>query len=71
MLPVLNEEYFETVTYGGKTISVGDEVIVPHLGKMQLVEVTSLVKKQDHYWVGYDANQKLVPWPLVKLKAKG
>jgi hypothetical protein len=69
MLPLANdEEFFQEVTHQGKTIKVGDQVIVVVAGETRLVEVTSLVKRQGHYWVGYDADQHYYPWPLVRLK---
>jgi hypothetical protein len=66
-LPLAQEEFFDQVTYQGKTIKVGDKVIVRQAGEEKTVEVTSLVKKQGHYWVGYEANQHFYPWPLVRL----
>jgi hypothetical protein len=68
MLPMASdEEFFEEVTHQGKTIKVGDQVIIQAAGESHTVEVTRLVKRQGHYWVGYDSDQ-FYPWPLVKLK---
>ena len=68
MLPMASdEEFFETVTHQGKTIKVGDQVVIQAAGDSRTVEVTSLVKRQGHYWVGYEGKQ-FYPWPLVRLK---
>jgi hypothetical protein len=66
-LSLAQEEYFDKVTYQGKTIKVGDRVIVRQAGEEKVVEVTSIIKKQGHFWVGYEANQQFFPWPLVRL----
>ncbi|MFQ5614253.1 MAG: hypothetical protein ACE5H9_19190 [Anaerolineae bacterium] len=65
-LPLAGEEYLEQVEYQGKTIRVGDAVIVPEAGQQRRVEVSSILKKQGHYWVGYDDNRRFCPWPLVR-----
>lgn len=67
-LPVSGEEYFDEVSHQGKTIKVGDWVIVPDAGQKIEVEVSGILKKQGHYWVGYQQNQRFCPWPLVRLK---
>ena len=69
-LPIMGEEQFDEVTHQSKTIKVGDRVIVREAGEEKVVEVTSLVKKQGHYWVGYEANRQFYPWPLVRLAPK-
>ena len=66
-LSIAQEEYFDEVSHQGKTIKVGDKVIVWQAGEEKIVEVTSIVKKQGHYWVGYEANQQFYPWPLIRL----
>lgn len=71
LLPLSQEEFFDQVTHQGKTIKIGDKVIVRKAGEEKIVEVTSLVKKQGHYWVGYEANQQFYPWPLVRMAPKG
>lgn len=69
-LPMADDvEYFETVTHQGKTIKVGETVFVSKAGRQVQVEVSSIVKKQNHYWVGYDENSGLCPWPLVKVSS--
>ncbi len=65
-LPMAEEEYFDEVEYQSQTIKVGDTVIVHHTGEEKMVEVTSLSKKQGHYWVGFDHNNHVCPWPLVR-----
>lgn len=67
-LPLANEEYFDEVSYQGKTIKIGDKVIVIQAGQQREVEVSSILKKQNHYWVGYEDNSQFCPWPLVKLE---
>lgn len=66
LLPLAQEESFDEVTHQGKTIKVGDKVVVREAGAEKVVEVTSLIKKQGHYWVGYETNQHFYPWPLVR-----
>ena len=63
-----NVEYFEEVTYQGKTIKVGDTVIVSQTGQQKAVVVNRITKKQNHYWVGYDGDKGICPWPLVRVK---
>jgi hypothetical protein len=29
--------------------------------------VSSLIKRDNHYWVGYAENQHMCPWPLVQI----
>lgn len=70
-LPLAQEEYFDEVTHQGKTIKVGDKVIVREAGEEKTMEVTSIVRKQGHYWVGYEVNRQFYPWPLVRLAPKG
>jgi hypothetical protein len=65
-LPTMEEEHFDEVTHQGKTLKVGDKIIVREVGEERIVEVTSIVKKQGHFWVGYEANQHFYPWPLVQ-----
>ena len=65
-LPLLQDEYFETVSHQGKTLAVGDKVIVNHAGQLKEVTVSSIYKKQGHYWIGYDDNRHNCPWPLVQ-----
>lgn len=66
-IPLNEKEFFEEVTHQGKTIKVGDQVIIRQAGQIRLVEVSSLSKSQGHYWVGYNNNQQVCPWPLVQL----
>ncbi len=66
-LPMAQKEYFEEVTHQGKTIKVGDKVLVNHAGQKQMVEVSSIFKKQQHYWVAYNHNQHVCPWPLAQV----
>ncbi|MCL4299452.1 MAG: hypothetical protein KJ077_27195 [Anaerolineae bacterium] len=70
LLPLSQEEYFDKVSHQGKTIKVGDKVVVREAGEEKTVEVTSIIKKQGHFWVGYEANQHSYPWPLVRLALK-
>lgn len=65
-LPLFNDEHFDEVTHQGKQLKVGQPVLVPQAGQTQRVIVTSLVKRQGHYWVGYHDNQKFCPWPLAR-----
>ncbi len=68
MLPMASdEEFFQEVSHQGKTIRVGDRAIIQAGGETRTVEVTSLVKRQGHYWIGYGEGQ-FYPWPLVRLK---
>lgn len=69
-LPMMEEEHFDEVKHQGKIISVGDSVIVPQAGQQRLVTVSSISKKQGHYWVGYDDNAHFCPWPLARLQKK-
>ena len=62
------EEFFETVTYQGKTISVGNRVVVRQAGQKKVVEVSGIRKNRGHYWVGYNDNKDFCPWPLVSLE---
>jgi len=62
------EEMFEQVDHQGKTIKIGDSVLVLQAGQQQEVVVSSLVKKQNHYWVGYNNDKQYCPWPLVRRK---
>jgi hypothetical protein len=67
-LPITkSEEALDEVSYQGKTIKVGDTVLVHHAGQQQEVEVSSILKKNGHYWVGYQADSRFCPWPLVQL----
>ncbi len=66
MLPIVDEENFDEVTYQGKVIKVTDTVIVPQAGEKRKVMVSSISKKAGHYWVGYDDNTRACPWPLVQ-----
>jgi hypothetical protein len=68
LLPLSEDGFFDEVTHQGKTIKVGDEVVVNHAGRQQVVTVSSISRKQDHYWVGYLDDQHFCPWPLVQLK---
>jgi len=63
---MLGEEHFDEVSHQGKTIKVGDKVIVRQAGEEKVVEVTSIAKKQGHFWVGYNTNQHFYPWPLIR-----
>ncbi len=67
-LPMAEEEYFDKVEHQGKVIKTGDTVIVSQAGKEKAVEVSSIIRKQGHYWVGYNNNAPYCPWPLVRLK---
>lgn len=66
-IPLVNEQFFDEISYQGKTIKVGDRVIVQQAGQSIKVEVCSIIKKHNHYWVGYDDNKYKCPWPLVGL----
>jgi hypothetical protein len=59
-------ESFERVTHQGKTITVGDEVQVNQAGQQRVVIVSSITRQAGHYWVGYDEDAQVCPWPLVK-----
>jgi hypothetical protein len=59
------EQTLTDVTHQGKTIRVGDKVIVHHSGDRRTVTVDSIVKRDNHYWVGYNNGQHFCPWPLV------
>ena len=61
-------EFFDQVTHQGKTVKVGDQVMVSQAGQSIEVEVSTISKKQNHYWVGYDENRQFCPWPLVRVK---
>ena len=61
------EQFFETATHQNKTIMVGDQVIVHHNGDRRTVTVSSILKRKNHFWVGYDKNQHYCPWPLVQI----
>ena len=61
-------EFFDQVTHQGKTVKVGDRVMVSQAGQSIEVEVSTISKKQNHYWVGYDDNRQFCPWPLVRVK---
>ena len=67
-IPLANEEFFDEVSYQGKTIKVGDSVMVQRAGQSLEVEVSSIKKMQNHFWVGYDTNKHFCPWPLVRLR---
>lgn len=68
-LPVIEpEESFAEVTHQGKTLKVGDLVFVQQTGAKIEVEISSILKRSGHYWVGYNNNQSYCPWPLVQLK---
>jgi hypothetical protein len=67
---LMGEDSFDDVTEQGKPIKAGDKIIIREAGQEKIVEVTGLIKKQGHYWVGYEANQHFYPWPLARL-AKG
>ena len=62
------EQYFSEVSHQGKTIKVGDTVVVHHAGQRQPVTVSGILLKSNHYWIGYHNNQFFCPWPLVNLK---
>ncbi|MCB0213173.1 MAG: hypothetical protein KDJ52_27775 [Anaerolineae bacterium] len=67
-LPMANNaEYFQEVTHQGKTIKVGDTVLVSQTGQQKKVVVSRIVKKQNHYWVSYDGDKGICPWPLVRV----
>ncbi|MDX1524099.1 MAG: hypothetical protein R3264_20890 [Anaerolineae bacterium] len=66
-LPIIDDESFDEVNYQGKAIQVGQAVVIQEAGRQKTVTVTSLVKRQGHYWVGYDQDQRFCPWPLVRL----
>ena len=66
-LPMATEEHFTDVEHQGKQIKVGDIVLVREAGTQKSVAVSSIVKKQDHYWVGYNDNARYCPWPLVQV----
>ena len=68
-LPIIEpEESFAKVTHQGKTLNVGDTVFVQHSGTKKEVQISSILKRSGHYWVGYENNQHYCPWPLVQLK---
>ena len=68
-LPVIEpEESFAEITHQGKTLKVGDSVFVPQAGTKKEVEISSILKRSGHYWVGYENNKQYCPWPLVQLK---
>lgn len=62
------EQSLSEATHQGKTIKVGDTVVVHHAGERQVVTVSGILKKSNHFWVGYHDNQHFCPWPLVNLK---
>ena len=64
-LPMADEN-FEEVEHQGKHIKVGDQVIIQQAGQERVVEVSAITLRQGHYWVGYEANSKFCPWPLVR-----
>ena len=66
-LPMADQENFDEVNHQGKHIKVGDKVVVQQAGEETVVEVSSISKKQGHYWVGYDDDNHFCPWPLVRL----
>ena len=69
-LPMAEEEYFDEVEHQGKVIKKGDTVMVSQAGKDIAVKVSSIIRKQGHYWVGYNNNAHYCPWPLVRLKQR-
>lgn len=67
MIPLEAPELtFETATHQNKTITVGDQVTVHHSGDRRIVMVSSIVKRENHFWVGYDKNRHYCPWTLVQ-----
>ena len=65
-LPIIDDEQFDEVNHQGKRLKVGDTVMVPQAGQQLVVTISSLVKRQGHYWVGYQDNQHFCPWPLTQ-----
>jgi hypothetical protein len=61
------EQFFETATHQNKTITVGDKVTVHHSGERRTVTVSSIVKRDNHFWVGFDRDRYYCPWPLVQM----
>ncbi len=59
-------EYFDEVNHQNKTIKVGDEIIVNQAGQNKTVTVSCLFRKQGHYWVGYENDAHVCPWPLMR-----
>ena len=59
-------QQFEEVSHQGKTIRLGDTVLVNHKGQSKEVVVSSLTERQGHYWVGYDEDTHSCPWPLAR-----
>ena len=68
LLPMAEEASFNEISHQGKTIRVGDEIIIREAGETRTATVSSIVQRQGHYWVGYDDNAKFYPWPLVQKK---
>ena len=60
------EQFLETATHQNQTITVGDKVMVHHSGERRTVKVSSIVKRESHFWVGYGRNRYYCPWPLVQ-----
>jgi len=68
-LPIIEpEESFTEVTHQGKTLNVGDTAFVQQAGTRKEVQISSILKRSGHYWVGYESNKHYCPWPLVQLK---
>ena len=65
--PLADDGFFDEVSHQGKRIKVGDKVMVNHAGERRVVGVSTIFRKQGHYWVGYDNDQHRCPWPLVQL----
>lgn len=67
MLPLSEpDQSFTELHHQGKRIKVGDTVVVHHAGERKTVTVTSLIKRNNHFWVGYADDRHLCPWPLVQ-----
>ncbi len=69
--PSTEPEQFDQVNHQGKTIQVGDRVLISRAGQQQEVTVSSIIKKQGHFWVGYDADTHFCPWPIVQMIENG
>jgi hypothetical protein len=68
MIPLSEpEQTFAAITHQGKAVKVGDQVVVHHAGTRITVTVDSIIKRDNHFWVGYDNNQHFCPWPMVSV----
>ncbi len=68
MLPLTEpEQTFTELHLQGKHLKIGDAVVVHHAGERKTVTVSSLIKRNNHYWVGYADDRHMCPWPLVQV----